>query len=39
MVTDVLDAATSLANAEDDPMGAITSTISVVKAFDYPICS
>jgi len=39
MVYDVMDAAVSLAGADEDPVGAVTSVISVVKAFDYPICS
>jgi len=38
MVYDVMDAAVSLATADEDPVGAVTSVIDVVKAFAYPIC-
>jgi len=39
MVFDVINVAVSYANVEDDPVSAITSTVSVVKAFDFPICN
>lgn len=39
MVTEVFNEALSLATADDDPVGAITDTIKLVKAFDFPICS
>jgi len=39
MVTDVFNAAISYATADEDPVSAITDTIKVVKAFDFPIWS
>jgi len=39
MVTDVFNLAIDLANAEDDPMGAVTSVIKTAQTFDFPVCN